>query len=167
MVRQQVFSWKMQSINIWGPLKVLGCLTSPGAGADSGLHVRQATGGRRMTGHEAVSCTVTAPNGTVHAVPVVLADGGGHFQATLHWMQVGVHKVLPALFTLVTAPKYSSDTFQLLFFLDSLWSHPASARSHAISFLGYFLAQEACETQFDEGLAARHKVCERINKFQN
>ena len=46
-----------------------------------------------MTGHEAVSCTVTAPNGTVHAVPVILADGGGHFQATLHWMQVGVHKV--------------------------------------------------------------------------
>ena len=53
----------------------------------------QAAGGRRMTGHEAVSCTVTAPDGKVHAVPVTLADGSGHFQATLHWLQVGVHKV--------------------------------------------------------------------------
>lgn len=53
----------------------------------------QAASGRRMTGHEAVSCTLTAPNGTVHAVPVTLAEGGAHFQATLHWMQVGVHKV--------------------------------------------------------------------------
>ncbi len=60
------------------------------------LRMRQAAGGRKMTGHEAVSCTVTAPNGTVHAVPVTLADGGGHFQATLHWMQVGVHKVCTA-----------------------------------------------------------------------
>lgn len=55
----------------------------------------QAAGGRRMTGHEAVSCTVTAPDGKVHAVPVTLADGSGHFQATLHWLQVGVHKVRP------------------------------------------------------------------------
>ncbi|CAL8470626.1 g10168 [Coccomyxa elongata] len=53
----------------------------------------QAAGGRRMTGHEAVSCTVTVPDGKVHAVPVTLADGSGHFQATLHWLQVGVHKV--------------------------------------------------------------------------
>lgn len=55
----------------------------------------QAAGGRRMTGHEAVSCTVTAPDGKVHAVPVTLADGSGHFLATLHWLQVGVHKVRP------------------------------------------------------------------------
>ena len=54
----------------------------------------QAAGGRRMTGHEAFSATVSAPDGAVSAVPVVLAEGGAHYQATLQWLQTGIHKVL-------------------------------------------------------------------------
>jgi hypothetical protein len=50
-----------------------------------------------MTGHEAVTCTITAPDGNTHAVPVTVAEGGGHFQATLHWLQMGSHQVLPAM----------------------------------------------------------------------
>ena len=53
----------------------------------------QAAGGRRMTGHEAFSATVSAPDGAVSAVPVVLAEGGAHYQATLQWLQTGIHKV--------------------------------------------------------------------------
>ena len=53
----------------------------------------QAAGGRTMTGHEAFSATVSAPDGAVSAVPVVLAEGGAHYQATLQWLQTGVHKV--------------------------------------------------------------------------
>ena len=36
----------------------------------------QAVGGRTLTGHEAFSANVRAPNGALSAVPVVLADGG-------------------------------------------------------------------------------------------
>lgn len=46
-----------------------------------------------MTGHEALSATVSAPDGSVSAVPVVLAEGGAHYQATLRWLQAGIHKV--------------------------------------------------------------------------
>ena len=53
----------------------------------------QAAGGRRMTGHEAFSAAVSAPDGAVSAVPVVLAEGGAHYQATLQWLQTGIHKV--------------------------------------------------------------------------
>ena len=53
----------------------------------------QAVGGRTLTGHEAFSANVRAPNGALSAVPVVLADGGAHFQATLQWLQTGIHKV--------------------------------------------------------------------------
>ena len=52
----------------------------------------QAAGGRRMTGHEAFSASVSAPDGAVSAVPVVLAEGGAHYQATLQWLQTGIHK---------------------------------------------------------------------------
>lgn len=34
-----------------------------------------------------------SPSGATAAVPVALADGGGHFQAALHWAQLGVHRV--------------------------------------------------------------------------
>ena len=42
----------------------------------------QAMGGRTLTGHEAFSATATAPDGSLSAVPVVLAEGGAHYQAT-------------------------------------------------------------------------------------
>lgn len=54
----------------------------------------QAANGRRITGNEAVTCTVTAPDGKTHGVPVALAEGGAHFQATLHWLQLGIYQVL-------------------------------------------------------------------------
>ena len=46
-----------------------------------------------MTGREAFSATVSAPDGAVSAVPVVLAEGGAHYQATLQWLLTGIHKV--------------------------------------------------------------------------
>jgi hypothetical protein len=46
-----------------------------------------------MTGEETVTVTVTGPDGQLCALPVALAEGGGHFQATLHWLQLGLHKV--------------------------------------------------------------------------
>ena len=54
---------------------------------------KQAAGGRRMTGAEAVTAVLATPDGHVSALPIALAEGGGHFQATLHWLQLGVHKV--------------------------------------------------------------------------
>lgn len=60
-------------------------------------------GGRTLTGHEAFSATVKAPDGSLSAVPVVLAEGGAHYQATLQWLQTGIHKVQDAVNTLPTA----------------------------------------------------------------
>lgn len=56
----------------------------------------QAVGGRTLTGHETFSATVRAPDGALSAVPVVLAEGGAHYQATLQWLQTGIHKVQSA-----------------------------------------------------------------------
>lgn len=53
----------------------------------------QAVGGRTLIGHEAFSAIVSAPDGAGSAVPVILAEGGGHYQATLQWLQTGIHKV--------------------------------------------------------------------------
>ncbi|KAK9845317.1 hypothetical protein WJX81_003385 [Elliptochloris bilobata] len=53
----------------------------------------QAAAGRRMGGGEAVAVQVRAPSGATAAVPVALADGGGHFRAVLHWAQLGLHRV--------------------------------------------------------------------------
>lgn len=63
----------------------------------------QAVGGRTLTGHEAFSATVKAPDGSLSAVPVVLAEGGAHYQATLQWLQTGIHKVRVAAHFLFTA----------------------------------------------------------------
>jgi len=56
----------------------------------------QAVDGRTITGHEAFSATVIAPDNSVSAVPVILAEGGARYQATLQWLQTGIHKVLDA-----------------------------------------------------------------------
>ncbi len=56
-----------------------------------------------LTGHEAFSATVKAPDGSLSAVPVMLADGGAHYQATLQWLQTGIHKVRSAAHALSTA----------------------------------------------------------------
>lgn len=47
----------------------------------------QAAGGRQLTGGEALAVLVVGPSGAAAAVPVALADGGGHFQATLPWVR--------------------------------------------------------------------------------
>ena len=66
--------------------------------------------GRIITGHEAFSATVIAPDGSVSAVPVVLAEGGGRCQATLQWLQTGIHKVLDAPPSMLHAVRTSRHT---------------------------------------------------------
>ena len=60
-------------------------------------------GGRTLTGYEAFSATVKAPDGSLSAVPVTLAEGGAHYQATLQWLQTGIHKVGKAVHVVPTA----------------------------------------------------------------
>ena len=58
-----------------------------------------------------------APDGSLSAVTVKLAEGGAHFQATLQWLQTGVHQVRGCLEPLncwsVLLPKRRAVTFQV------------------------------------------------------
>lgn len=95
-------------IVMYGPLHAAACVLKSGpgmkrtetCGSQRDIYVQALeydANGRGMSGQEAIAMHLITPSGSTHTLPVVFAERGSRYKASLRWWEVGRHEIVAAI----------------------------------------------------------------------